>query len=281
MAARVAFDDSAAVTIRPGDGGYGYQIAALVCLVVFADNLLRRIEGPGENMLWVSSGRWELIVVSGTLSVLMQLLFWSEARITEDLVSKESYGDFELKFDGRISPRGNTGVKYRIQRIIFMDNSKVDRKAGFEASLEREVSSHLSDRAKMAPDTTGQEYTVSYEFKLIDDAGGKCGQARWRSPRHRRALFYDSAADQNPASSARVEYRTAGGELDHFEHWINGVMVLDGSLHSEQAHAGAARRWANAPTIREALIHAKLVGPLSLQHHGAAVWFKNLKIRPL
>ena len=67
-----------AVTIRPGDGGYGYQIAALVCVVVFADNLLRRIEGPGENMLWVSSGRWELIVVSGMLSVLTQLLFWSE-----------------------------------------------------------------------------------------------------------------------------------------------------------------------------------------------------------
>jgi hypothetical protein len=74
-------DDGAtgeAVTIRPGDGGYGYQIAALVCFVVFSDNLLRRIEGPGENMLWVSSGRWELIVVSGMLSVLMQLLFWSE-----------------------------------------------------------------------------------------------------------------------------------------------------------------------------------------------------------
>ena len=67
-----------AVTIRQEDGGYGYQIAALVCLVVFADNLLRRIEGPGEKMLWVSSGRWELIVVSGMLSVLMQLLFWSE-----------------------------------------------------------------------------------------------------------------------------------------------------------------------------------------------------------
>ena len=74
-------DDGAAeeaVTLRKGHGGYDYQAAALVCFVVFADNVLRRIEGPGENMLWVSSGRWELIVVSGTLSVLMQLLFWSE-----------------------------------------------------------------------------------------------------------------------------------------------------------------------------------------------------------
>jgi len=42
-------------------------------------------------------------------------------RITEDLISKESYGDFELKFDWRISPRGDTGIKYHIQRIVFVD----------------------------------------------------------------------------------------------------------------------------------------------------------------
>jgi hypothetical protein len=75
-------DDGAAeepVTIRQGYGGYGYQIAALVCLAVFADNMLRRIEGQEETIsLWVSSGRWEFIVVSGMLSVLLQVLFWSE-----------------------------------------------------------------------------------------------------------------------------------------------------------------------------------------------------------
>ena len=75
-------DDGAAeeaVTLRKGHGGYGYQVAALVCFVVFADNVLRRIEGQQETMLlWVSSGRWETIVVFGTLSVIMQLLFWSE-----------------------------------------------------------------------------------------------------------------------------------------------------------------------------------------------------------
>ena len=68
-----------AVTIREGHGGYGYQVAALVCFVVFADNLLRRMEGPQEAMLlWVRSGRWETIVVFGMLSVIMQLLFWSK-----------------------------------------------------------------------------------------------------------------------------------------------------------------------------------------------------------
>ena len=66
-----------AVTIRQGHGGYDYQVAALVCLVVF--DVLRRIEGQQETIfLWVSSGRWETIVVFGMLSVIMQLLFCSE-----------------------------------------------------------------------------------------------------------------------------------------------------------------------------------------------------------
>jgi len=72
-------DGEEEVTIRQGDGGYGYQVAALVCLVVFADNVLRRMEGQQEQLfLWVSSGRWETIVVFGMLTVIMQLLFWSK-----------------------------------------------------------------------------------------------------------------------------------------------------------------------------------------------------------
>ena len=38
-----------------------------------------------------------------------------QAGLEEDLVSAESYGDFELAFDWKISERGNTGIKYRIQ----------------------------------------------------------------------------------------------------------------------------------------------------------------------
>jgi hypothetical protein len=65
--------------LRQGHGAYRYQLAALVCFVIFADNVLRRIEGSGETIwFWVSSGRWELIFVFGILSLVLQLLFWSE-----------------------------------------------------------------------------------------------------------------------------------------------------------------------------------------------------------
>ena len=58
---------------------HAFQLLALVCFAVFADNLLRRIEGADQRVrFWLSSGRWELIVVFGILSVALNLLFWSE-----------------------------------------------------------------------------------------------------------------------------------------------------------------------------------------------------------
>src|SRR5438067_11243 len=68
-------------------------------------------------------------------------------KIREDLISEQSYGDFELKFDWRISPGGNTGVKYRIQRTVFIDGSKDQRtKIGFEAAVEQALKDPNSPR---------------------------------------------------------------------------------------------------------------------------------------
>ena len=67
------------VVIREGHRACSYQVAALLCFAMFADNALRRIEGAAQTAgLWLSSGRWELIFVFGILSVALQLLFWSE-----------------------------------------------------------------------------------------------------------------------------------------------------------------------------------------------------------
>jgi hypothetical protein len=66
------------VTIRQEDRPYGYQLAAMLCFLVFVDNLLKRIEGDMDIVWpWLSSGRWELILVSGALGVVCEVLFWS------------------------------------------------------------------------------------------------------------------------------------------------------------------------------------------------------------
>ena len=72
------FADDGEATIRPNDGASAYQLAAMLSFLIFADNLLGRIEGTAETAwLGLRSGWWVLIVASGVLSVMCQLLFWT------------------------------------------------------------------------------------------------------------------------------------------------------------------------------------------------------------
>jgi hypothetical protein len=202
-------------------------------------------------------------------------------RVTEDLISADSFGDFELKFDWKLAARGNSGVKYRIQGYIWVDHSKAET-AGvpFETHMEQ-IITHPTDRAKLPAGARGGEYPVSYEFQLQDDEGNK----KELSPSHRQDTGALYAMIPPAAKAARAPGEWNESRLivkgQHFEHWINGTKVLEGSLDSEEAREGTNRRWKNAPTIRNMLLNAKPTGPIGLQHHGAAVSFKNLKIRPL
>ena len=63
---------------RRGDRLYGYQLAAMLCFFIIADNVLRRTEGSGATAwFWLSSGRWELLVGFAVLSVVCQHVFGS------------------------------------------------------------------------------------------------------------------------------------------------------------------------------------------------------------
>ena len=53
----------------------GYNIAALFFL--FLDNLMRRVEGQGWKGFWPCSGRFEVVVLFGMLSLVAQLVYWS------------------------------------------------------------------------------------------------------------------------------------------------------------------------------------------------------------
>ena len=65
-------------SIFQSDGSYAYQLIALLCFAVFADNLLGRIEGTAVNTWYgFRSGWWAMIGASVVLSIACQLLFWS------------------------------------------------------------------------------------------------------------------------------------------------------------------------------------------------------------
>ena len=66
------------ITIRK-DTPQRYEFAAMLCFLLFAHNLLGRIEGAGQQMwVWLGTGQWQLLLVFGLLSVMCQLFFWSE-----------------------------------------------------------------------------------------------------------------------------------------------------------------------------------------------------------
>lgn len=214
-------------------------------------------------------------VEDGTLHTVLK------PRIAEDLLTAKSYGDFELLFDWKLSPRGNTGLKYRIQRTVFVDHSKrIAGPNGFEGMLGREMAAKASDRAKLADGVRGEEYSVGFEFQLLDDErhpDAKNGETR------RTGALYSMIPASTQAAKPAGEWNTSKLVVkgQSFEHWINGVKVLEGSLNDPRVAEAAAKRWGPAPEIREALTHPRPSGYITLQHHGDMVWFKNLKIREL
>ncbi len=60
----------------------GYNIAALLFFFLFLDNLLRRVEGQAWKgfwlcSVWLCSGRLEVVVLFGMLSLVAQFVYWS------------------------------------------------------------------------------------------------------------------------------------------------------------------------------------------------------------
>jgi hypothetical protein len=192
----------------------------------------------------------------------------------EDLISDKSYGDFELRFSWKVSEGGNTGLKYRQQRTVYLNPVY---KGPFEAMVQQQLDQPTYERSKLAPDARGQEYTISYELQLIDDL--RHPDAKKSADRTTGALYSMLAPAKHPAHPAG-EWNEARLILKgtHFEHWINGELALSGTLDDPAALASLKKRWQNGPAVYDILAHAKLTGQFSLQHHGDKVWFKNIQI---
>ena len=201
--------------------------------------------------------------------------------IEEDLLTNREYGDFELRFDWRVSKGGNTGLKYRLQRSVFVDQSKVQKgPGGFEGLLGREISNPKSDRTKLPPAIKGFVYTVGFEYQLIDDERHPDAK---RGPDRRTGALYSMIPPAEGHAKPAGEWNSSRLVVrgDHVEHWLNGTKVLDGSLKDDRVIAGVNKRWQDVPAVRDALTNPKPKGYIALQHHGDEVWFRTIRIREL
>ncbi|MEO9891751.1 DUF1080 domain-containing protein [Aurantibacter sp.] len=172
----------------------------------------------------------------------------AESRNGGDIVTTDSYSDFELSVDFKMTTGANSGIKY------FVD-SELNKGEGSAIGLEFQV---LDD--KVHPDAKkghNGNRTVGSLYDLI------------------RAENNDSSRGKNFKgignwNNARVVVK--GG---HVEHWLNQTKVVEFDRFSQMFKALVEKskyeKWENFGRIPEGLI--------LIQDHGDEVSFKNIKIR--
>jgi hypothetical protein len=196
------------------------------------------------------------------------------AKIEEDLFTKEKFRDFELVFDWKISPAGNSGVKYRIQdRVMLADEVRGQK---FEDRANASMKQRRTDRP-----AKGQEYVIGFEYQVLDNE--KNPDAR-RGANHQAGALYDMLAPTKDATRPVGEFNHSRLVVkgDHVEHWLNGEKVVDGSLKAPEVAKGTAARWGTESPVYDLLVNQpNKEGQISLQNHSSEAWFKNIKIRRL
>jgi len=196
------------------------------------------------------------------------------ASIDEDLFTKEKFTDFELEFDWKISPGGNSGIKYRIQdRVMLADEVKGQK---FEDRVNASMKNRRADRP-----AKGQDYVIGFEYQVLDNE--KNPDAR-RGTNHQAGALYDMISPAKDATKPVGEFNHSRLVVkgDHVEHWLNSEKVVDGSLKDAGVAKGSAARWGTESPVYDLLVNQpRKECQISVQNHNSDAWFKNIKIRKL
>lgn len=146
-------------------------------------------------------------VVDGTLT---------KTKPTEDLITKDQYGDFELTLEWKMGPGGNSGIFYR------------------------------------ATEDADKIYWTAPEYQLLDDARHPDGKNPLTSAGASYGLYPAPRGVVKPANEWNSTRIVAKG--NHVEHWLNGVKMVEFELFSpdwmEKFKASKFKdlpKWARAP----------------------------------
>lgn len=182
-----------------------------------------------------STGKWS--IDSGTIH-----LNSSAKGDDGDLISNDSYDNFDLKIDWKISKAGNSGVLFYVQ----------------------------DDKAKYK-DT----YKTGPEMQVLDDERHEDRKKH----SHRAGSLYDMIQATPGAVKPAEQWNSSeivsnNGKLDLY---LNGVHVVNTTIFDDNwkkmIDSSKFKEWPAFGTFKS--------GHIALQDHGNDVWFKNIQIKKL
>ncbi len=193
----------------------------------------------------VPEGHWKVVdgtiqkVDSGNIPVAED----GQPLVGGDLMTTDTFGDFEFAFEWKVAEGANGGVKYNVS--------------------EEFSTSHPPRYA-----------ALGFEYQVLDDERHPDGAL----PSHQAGALYDmipagDAKALKPVgewNESRIVFRGM-----HGEHWLNGAMVVEYDMDSPRFDSLlAASKYADIEGFAD-----RRTGHIVLQDHGDDVWFRNLHIR--
>lgn len=159
------------------------------------------------------------------------------------LMTTRSFGNFELTMEWKISPGGNSGILYHVVE---------------------------------SPEY-GHDYETGPEYQVMDDAGWQGGELKEAQKVGSNYDMFEAPATKKVMSvgewnTARIVYNNG-----HVEHWLNGEKTVEFEEGSEEYN----KRYQSSKWVEYPGWNKSKIGAISLQDHGAPVYYRSIKIRAL
>ncbi|MGV8094347.1 MAG: DUF1080 domain-containing protein [Mangrovibacterium sp.] len=162
-----------------------------------------------------------------------------------DLITIDSFQNFELQFEWKIRENGNSGIKYNVSESISGAHGSKYSALGFEYQI-------LDDSADMYKNLNPSQFTGA----LYD-------------------IYPPENVHMNPVGQFNHSRILLRG--NHGEHWLNGIKVVDYNFGTAEFDSLFQKsKYAVYPDFEK-----RRKGHIVITNHSDDSWYKNIKIRRL